>query len=105
MSDADAGINSKIRYSFVERDGDGSDRFQINRDTGEVISTASFLGQAGASFQLVVKATDKDGRGLSATKTLLVSCQGTEGTKGTEGFKGKGGLRGLRLLRGKGDWD
>ena len=98
MSDADAGINSKIRYSFVERDGDGSDRFQINRDTGEVISTASFLGQAGASFQLVVKATDKDGRGLSATKTLLVSCQGTEGTKGTGGLKGKGGLRGLRVL-------
>ena len=94
MSDADAGINSKIRYSFVERDGDGSDRFQINRDTGEVISTASFLGQAGASFQLVVKATDKDGRGLSATKTLLVSCQGTKGTGGVEG---KGGLRGLRL--------
>ena len=73
MADADAGINSKIRYSFVERDGDGSNRFQINRQTGEVISTASFLGQAGASFQLVVKATDKDGKGLSATKTLVVS--------------------------------
>ena len=73
MADADAGINGKILYSFVERDGDGSNRFQINRQTGEVISTASFLGQAGASFQLVVKATDKDGEGLSATKTLVVS--------------------------------
>lgn len=73
MADPDAGINSKIRYSFVERDGDGSNRFQINQQSGEVISTASFLGQAGASFQLVVKATDKDGKGLSATKTLVVS--------------------------------
>ena len=73
VADADAGINGKIRYSFVEREGDGSNRFQINRQTGEVISTASFLGQAGASFQLVVKATDKDGEGLSATKTLVVS--------------------------------
>ena len=62
--DTDAGINSKIRYSFVERDGDGSNKFQINRESGEVISTTSFLGQAGASFQLVVKATEKDGKGL-----------------------------------------
>ena len=73
MSDADAGINSKIRYSFVERDGDGSDRFQIDRETGEVVSTASFIGQAGASFHLMVAATDRNGEGLTTTKMLLVS--------------------------------
>ena len=55
------------------RDGDGSNRFQIDEKTGEVISTASFLGQAGASFELLVKATDQDGKGLSSTKILLVS--------------------------------
>ena len=47
-------------------------RFQIDPDTGDVISTASFLGQAGAAFEMRVMARDQRGQGLSATKILLV---------------------------------
>ena len=71
--DSDAGVNSKLKYSFIPRDGDGSKRFEIDPNTGEVISTASFLGQAGASFELLVKATDQNGEGLSASKNMVVS--------------------------------
>ena len=67
------GLNSQIEFSFVARQGDGSDRFQIDRETGEVVSTASFIGQAGASFHLMVAATDRNGEGLTTTKMLLVS--------------------------------
>lgn len=67
------GLNSQIEFSFVERRGDGSDRFQIDGETGEVVSTASFIGQAGASFHLMVAATDRNGEGLTTTKMLLVS--------------------------------
>ena len=35
--DSDAGVNSQLRYSFVERPGDGSDRFQIEPATGQVV--------------------------------------------------------------------
>ena len=48
-------------------------RFQIDGESGQIISTASFLGQAGASFELLVKAQDRGGVGLAATKTLIVS--------------------------------
>lgn len=34
--DSDAGVNSQLRYSFVDRPGDGSDRFQIEPATGQV---------------------------------------------------------------------
>ena len=71
--DKDAGINSELMYSFARREGDGSNRFEIDPKSGEVISTASFLGQAGASFELLVKATDKNGEGLSVSKSLVVS--------------------------------
>ena len=37
--DSDAGVNSQLRYSFVERPGDGSDRFQIEPATGQVMVT------------------------------------------------------------------
>ena len=72
MTDADEGLNSEVVFSFIESDGDGSNRFQIDKETGEIISTASFLGQAGASFHLMVKATDRKGDGLTSTKMLLV---------------------------------
>ena len=62
-----------MKYSFVQREGDGSNRFEIDPATGEIISTASFLGQAGASFELLVRATDRNGEGLSASKSVLVS--------------------------------
>ena len=75
--DNDLGINSQLQYSFVRRDGDGSNRFEIDAKSGEVISTASFLGQAGASFELLVKATDRNGEGLSASKSLVVSKRAT----------------------------
>ena len=71
--DNDVGLNSELHYSFVQRDGDGSNRFQIDPVSGQVISTASFLGQAWASFELLVKATDRNGEGLSASKSVLVS--------------------------------
>ena len=75
VTDADVGINSQVRFSFIETEGDGSNRFEIDPETGDVISTASFLGQAGAAFRLTVRATDRNGdRGLTSTKTLLVSC-------------------------------
>ena len=67
------GLNSQIQFRFVERQGDGSNRFQIDRETGEVVSTASFIGQAGLSFRLMVAATDRNGEGLTTTKMLLVS--------------------------------
>jgi len=70
--DNDAGLNSQLHYSFVRREGDGSNRFEIDPVTGEVISTASFLGQAGASFELLVRATDRNGEGLSASKSVVV---------------------------------
>ena len=74
VTDADVGINSQVRFSFIETEGDGSNRFEIDPETGDVISTASFLGQAGASFRLTVRATDRNAdRGLTSTKTLLVS--------------------------------
>ena len=36
-------MNSQLRYSFVERPGDGSDRFQIEPATGQVASWTSDL--------------------------------------------------------------
>ena len=75
MTDADEGLNSEVVFSFIDNDAadTGSNRFQINKETGDIISTASFLGQAGASFNLMVKATDRNGEGLTSTKMLLVS--------------------------------
>lgn len=76
MTDPDTGINSKIQYRFVDSEtGETVDnnRFEIDAETGDVISTASFLGQAGAAFRLLVQARDRDGEGLAAQKTLLVS--------------------------------
>ena len=74
MTDADVGLNSQVVFSFIDNDADtGSNRFQINKETGDIISTASFLGQAGASFNLMVKATDRNGEGLTSTKMLLAS--------------------------------
>ena len=76
MTDPDTGINSKIQYRFVDSEtGESVDnnRFEIDSETGDVISTASFLGQAGAAFRLLVQARDRDGEGLAAQKTLLVS--------------------------------
>ena len=76
MTDPDTGINSKIQYRFVDSEtGETVDnnRFEIDAETGDVISTASFLGQAGAAFRLLVQARDRDGEGLAAQKTLQVS--------------------------------
>ena len=76
MTDPDTGINSKIQYRFVDSEtGESVDnnRFEIDSETGDVISTASFLGQAGAAFRLMVEARDRDGEGLATKKTLLVS--------------------------------
>ena len=76
MTDADAGLNSKIQFMFVDSESGAevdNNRFEIDAETGDVISTASFLGQAGAAFRLVVRATDRDGAGISVEKTLLVS--------------------------------
>lgn len=78
MTDPDTGLNSKIQYSFVDSEtGESVDnnRFEIDAETGDVISTASFLGQAGAAFRLRVQARDRDGEGLAAHKTLLVSAE------------------------------
>ena len=76
MTDPDTGINSKIQYRFVDSEtGESVDnnRFEIDSGPGDVISTASFLGQAGAAFRLMVEARDRDGEGLATKKTLLVS--------------------------------
>ena len=76
MTDPDTGLNSKIQYRFVDSEtGESVDnnRFEIDAETGDVISTASFLGQAGAAFRLMVQARDRDGEGLATHNTLLVS--------------------------------
>jgi hypothetical protein len=55
-----------------------ADRFSVDPHTGEVVSTASFLGQAGTIFTLTAVARDLGGRegGLAATAKLIVSiCQ------------------------------
>ncbi len=71
--DSDSGENSELVYS-LER----ADRFSVDPHTGEVVSTASFLGQAGTIFTLTAVARDLGGRegGLAATAKLIVSiCQ------------------------------
>jgi len=68
--DSDAGSNSEVSYSMVR--GQGADRFQLDSASGQVTSTASFLGQAGVSFHLQVRATDQAGAGLSTTRGLTV---------------------------------
>ena len=76
MTDPDTGLNSKIQYRFVDREtgqSEDNNRFEIDPETGDVISTASFLGQAGAAFRLLVQARDRAGEGLTAEKALLVS--------------------------------
>ena len=76
VTDLDTGLNSKIQFRFVDRETGQSvdnNRFEIDAETGDVISTASFLGQAGAAFRLMVEARDRDGEGLATKKTLLVS--------------------------------
>ena len=76
VTDLDTGLNSKIQIRFVDRETGQSvdnNRFEIDAETGDVISTASFLGQAGAAFRLMVEARDRDGEGLATKKTLLVS--------------------------------
>ena len=76
MTDLDTGLNTKIQFRFVDRETGQSvdnNRFEIDAETGDVISTASFLGQAGAAFRLMVEARDRDGEGLATKKTLLVS--------------------------------
>ena len=76
MTDLDTGLNRKIQFRFVDRETGQSvdnNRFEIDAETGDVISTASFLGQAGAAFRLMVEARDRDGEGLATKKTLLVS--------------------------------
>jgi hypothetical protein len=52
-----------------------ADRFSVDPLTGEVVSTASFLGQAGTIFTLTAVARDLGGRegGLAATAKLIVS--------------------------------
>ncbi len=68
--DSDSGENSELVYS-LER----ADRFSVHPHTGEVVSTASFLGQAGTIFTLTAVARDLGGRegGLAATAKLIVS--------------------------------
>ena len=76
VTDLDTGLNSKIQFRFVDRETGqtvDNNRFEIDAETGDVISTASFLGQAGAAFRLMVEARDRDGEGLASKKTLLVS--------------------------------
>ena len=76
VTDLDTGLNTKIQFRFVDRETGQSvdnNRFEIDAETGDVISTASFLGQAGAAFRLMVEARDRDGEGLATKKTLLVS--------------------------------
>ena len=90
MTDPDTGINSKIQYRFVDSEtGETVDnnRFEIDAETGDVISTASFLGQAGAAFRLLVQARDRDGEGLAAQKTLLVSADKTVNSDWDRGIR------------------
>ncbi len=68
--DSDSGENSELVYS-LER----ADRFSVDPHTGEVVSTASFLGQAGTIFTLTAVVRDLGGKegGLAATAKLIVS--------------------------------
>jgi hypothetical protein len=68
--DADSGENSQLVYSLEQ-----ADRFSVDPLSGQVSSTASFLGQAGTIFTLTAVARDLGGGegGLAATCKLTVS--------------------------------
>ena len=68
--DEDIGENSELVYSL-----DATDRFTVNYRSGQVVSTASFQEEAGATFHLNAKVEDLGGRSgaLAGTAHLVVS--------------------------------
>lgn len=71
-TDADAGLNSDIRYQIINSQ---APRFAIDPVTGLVRAVAAFSRDAGRVFGFDVKATDKRGAddGKSAIANVFVS--------------------------------
>lgn len=60
-TDDDIGLNSRLFYYLAEGNSEGL--FRIDNVTGVLYPNASFLGQKGKEFILVVEVTDEEGEG------------------------------------------
>ncbi|KAM9740541.1 protocadherin alpha-8-like isoform 11-T11 [Menidia menidia] len=72
-TDVDAGLNGKISYSFIEIDqGQGSDLFHIDKDTGTVTNIKTIDYEENNAFEIRVQASDGAPSPLTSHAKLLI---------------------------------
>ncbi|CAG5990901.1 unnamed protein product [Menidia menidia] len=72
-TDVDAGLNGKVSYSFIEIDqGQGSDLFRIDKDTGTVRNIKNIDFEENNVFEIRVQASDGTSTPLTSHAKLLI---------------------------------
>lgn len=69
-TDADSGLNGRVMYKLT---GGAEDSFEIDPDTGDIVTSARLDREAADTYQLTVEAVDRGTPSLTGSATVVVT--------------------------------